>query len=73
MPGSSLSGALEEKRLSCVATCSTFFVDVAAAVAVLVTFVVGTAYFLLYARFHLVANAPEEEFARLAEAESDLR
>lgn len=59
--------------LSCVATCSTFFVDVAAATAVLVTFVVGTAYFLLYARFHLVANAPEEEFARLAEAESDLR
>lgn len=59
--------------LSCVATCSTFFVDVVAATAVLAIFVVGAVYFLLYARFHLVANAPEEEFARLAEAENDLR
>lgn len=59
--------------LSCIAVCSTFFVDVAAAVAVFVVFIVGVLYFVLYARFHLVANAPEEEFARLAEAEHDLR
>lgn len=59
--------------LSCAAICSTFFVDVAAAIAVLVVFAVGVLYFACYARHHLVANAPEEEFARLAEAENDLR
>jgi ethanolamine permease len=34
--------------------------------------VVALAYFGLYSRKHLVAQAPEEEFAALAEAEAEL-
>ena len=30
------------------------------------------AYFLLYSRHHLVAQAPEEEFATIERAESEL-
>lgn len=59
--------------LSCVAICSTFLVDIGAALAVLAVILLGVAYFFLYARRHLVANAPEEEFEQLAKAESDLR
>lgn len=59
--------------LSIVAIVSTFFVDVTAACCVLAVFVVAMAYFILYARHHLVANAPEEEFAQLQAAEAELR
>jgi ethanolamine permease len=31
------------------------------------------AYFALYSRHHLVAQAPEEEFAALAKAEAELQ
>lgn len=59
--------------LSCVAVVATFFVDVTAALCAAGAMVVFIAYFLLYSRHHLVANAPEEEFACLAAAESELR
>jgi ethanolamine permease len=35
-------------------------------------FAAALAYFWLYSRHHLVASAPEEEFASIADAESDL-
>lgn len=59
--------------LSCVAVVSTFFVDVVAASCVLGVYVLGMAYFMLYSKKHLVTNAPEEEFAKLNEAEQELR
>lgn len=59
--------------LACVAVVSTFFVDIVAATCVLGVFVVGIIYFRVYARKRLVANAPEEEFAALANAEAELR
>ena len=59
--------------LACVAVVSTFFVDIVAATCVLGVFVVGIVYFRVYARKRLVANAPEEEFAALANAEAELR
>ena len=39
----------------------------------LVAFLVFMAYFALYSRHHLVASAPEEEFAALAAADEDVR
>ena len=59
--------------LSCVAVVATFFVDVTAALCAAGAMACFVAYFLLYSRKHLVANAPEEEFACLAAAESELR
>lgn len=59
--------------LSCVAVAATFFVDVTAALCAAGAMACFVAYFLLYSRKHLVANAPEEEFACLAAAESELR
>jgi len=41
--------------------------------AALAVMAVLLAYFLLYSRHHLVANAPEEEFAAMAAASGDLR
>ncbi|WP_369052885.1 ethanolamine permease [Kineococcus terrestris] len=59
--------------LSCVALAATFVVDVRAAVVTALIFAAGLAYFLLHSRHHLVATAPEEEFALLAAAEEELR
>ena len=59
--------------LSCVAIVSTFFVDMAAACGVFALYAVGMVYFALYSKKHLVANAPEEEFAALNAAEAELR
>lgn len=59
--------------LSCVAVVSTFFVDMFAAACAVAVIVAGLGYFRLYACRHLVANSPEEEFARLAAAEAELR
>lgn len=59
--------------LSAVAVVATFFVDVQAAGITLVVFLLAIAYFWFYSRHHLVANAPEEEFAALAAAESELQ
>ena len=59
--------------LSCIAVVSTFFVDMVAACCVLVVYIVGIIYFAAYAKNHLVANAPEEEFAAMNAAEAELR
>jgi ethanolamine permease len=55
-----------------VSVIATFLVDTTAALWCLVAFVAFMAYFGLYSRKHLVANSPDEEFAMLAEAESDV-
>lgn len=59
--------------LSCVAVVATFFVDPVAAGCAALTLACFVIYFLVYSRHHLVGNAPEEEFACLAAAESELR
>ncbi|NBE51423.1 ethanolamine permease [Streptomyces boluensis] len=58
--------------LACAALVATFLVDVTAALIALGVYVVALAYFGLYSRKHLVARAPEEEFAALAAAEAEL-
>jgi ethanolamine permease len=59
--------------LAVCAVIATFFVDVRAAGITAAIFVAALAYFWFYSRHHLVSNAPEEEFAAVAEAEKDLR
>ncbi|MBM7172865.1 ethanolamine permease [Streptomyces sp. G44] len=58
--------------LACAALVATFLVDVTAALIALVVYGVAIAYFGMYSRKHLVARAPEEEFAALAAAEAEL-
>jgi ethanolamine permease len=58
--------------LSVVAVVATFFVDIRAAGITAAVFVAAVAYFWFYSRHHLVASAPEEEFAHISDAESDL-
>ncbi|GAA0495124.1 ethanolamine permease [Streptomyces sp. NPDC046215] len=58
--------------LACAALVATFLVDVTAALIALGVYAVAAAYFALYSRHRLVANAPEEEFAALAAAEAEL-
>ncbi|PPK98359.1 ethanolamine permease [Kineococcus xinjiangensis] len=59
--------------LSAMAVVATFFVDERAAGITAAVFVAFLAYFWFYSRHHLVASAPEEEFAALQEAESGLK
>ncbi|MGJ9412298.1 ethanolamine permease [Aeromicrobium sp. CF4.19] len=59
--------------LSVIALVATFFVDILAAGITAVVFVVFVAYFWFYSRHHLVASAPEEEFAQITEAGDSLR
>ena len=58
--------------LALMAVVATFFVDVAAAGWKALIFVAALAYFHFYSRHHLVASAPEEEFAAIQQAESEL-
>ncbi|MGW0899231.1 amino acid permease, partial [Streptomyces goshikiensis] len=58
--------------LALSALVATFLVDKDAAFIALAVYAVALAYFALYSRHHLVASAPEEEFAALAEAEAEL-
>jgi ethanolamine permease len=58
--------------LALAAVVATFFVDEKAALITLGVYLVATAYFGLYSRHHLVASAPEEEFAEVEQAESSL-
>lgn len=55
-----------------LAVVATFLVDPIAAGATLGAFALFMLYFALYSRHHLVAAAPDEEFAALAEAEAEL-
>lgn len=59
--------------LSVVAVVATFVVDPVAAGVTAAIFGAFLAYFWFWSRHRLVANAPEEEFDRLAVAESELR
>ena len=58
--------------LAFLAVIATFIVDPRAALITLGVYVLFLAYFGLYSRHHLVAQAPEEEFATIEKAESEL-
>ncbi|MFD8640549.1 ethanolamine permease [Streptomyces zaomyceticus] len=58
--------------LALSALVATFLVDRTAAFMALGVYVIALAYFAFYSRKHLVAKAPEEEFAALAAAEAEL-
>ena len=58
--------------LAVLAVIATFIVDVRAALIALGVYALFLAYFGLYSRHHLVAQAPEEEFATIEQAESEL-
>jgi ethanolamine permease len=58
--------------LAVAAVIATFFVDEVAAAITAAMLVAFVAYFLLYSRRRLVANAPEEEFEAIERAESEL-
>ncbi|MFE2874854.1 ethanolamine permease [Streptomyces roseus] len=58
--------------LALSALVATFLVDKDAAFIALGVYAVALAYFAFYSRHHLVASAPEEEFAALAQAEAEL-
>lgn len=59
--------------LAVVAVVATFVVDVLAASITAGIFLAALAYFWFYSRHHLVASAPEEEFAQISQAESEIR
>ncbi|MFF9912979.1 ethanolamine permease [Streptomyces sp. NPDC013457] len=58
--------------LALSALVATFLVDKDAAFMALGVYAIALAYFAFYSRKHLVAKAPEEEFAALAAAEAEL-
>jgi ethanolamine permease len=58
--------------LAVAAVIATFFVDETAALITLIVYAVAIAYFWFYSRHHLVASAPEEEFAAIQQAEAEL-
>ena len=58
--------------LAVAAVVATFFVDQLAAGITALIFVAALAYFWFYSRHHLVASAPEEEFAAIGRAEAEL-
>ncbi|GGM45468.1 ethanolamine permease [Longimycelium tulufanense] len=58
--------------LAIMAVVATFLVDMKAAAITALIFLAAIAFFWFYSRHRLVANAPEEEFAAVAEAESEL-
>ncbi|MFF8711733.1 ethanolamine permease [Streptomyces sp. NPDC015184] len=70
-PGGALTSSVAFV-LACSALVATFLVDRNAAFIALGVYGVALAYFALYSRHRLVANAPEEEFAALAAAEAEL-
>ena len=58
--------------LAVLAVIATFIVDRNAAFIMLGVYALFVVYYLLYSRRHLVAQAPEEEFATIERAESEL-
>ncbi|MEE1929150.1 ethanolamine permease [Streptomyces sp. TRM 70351] len=70
-PGGQLTSSVA-LVLACLAVVATFLVDPWAAGIALALYLVAAAYFALHSRHRLVAAAPEEEFALLAEATSAL-
>jgi len=70
-PGGTLTSGVA-LVLAVAAVVAVFFVDETAAFITLGVYLLATLYFGLYSRHHLVAQAPEEEFAALAQAEAEL-
>jgi ethanolamine permease len=58
--------------LAVAAVIAVFFVDETAALITLAVYLAHVLYFALYSRHRLVAQAPEEEFAAIQEAEREL-
>ena len=58
--------------LAVLAVIATFIVDQRAALITLGVYLLFIAYFALYSRHHIVAQAPEEEFEAIERAESEL-
>ena len=58
--------------LAVIAFISTFLASLEAAIWSAIFYALMIAYFGLYSRHHLVAQAPEEEFAAIAAAEQEL-
>jgi len=59
--------------LAAAAVVATFLVDVEAALWTLAAYALFLAWFAVHSRHHLVASAPEEEFALLAAADEEVR
>ena len=59
--------------LACAAVVAVFFVDETAAFITLGIYLLFVLYFAFYSQHRLVAQAPEEEFAAIREAEAGLR
>ena len=59
-------------NLAVVALVAGFLVEPRVIVISAVVFAVAIAYFGLYSRHHIVGTAPEEEFALIESAESEL-
>ena len=70
-PGGTLTSGIA-LVLAAAAVVATFFVDEKAAGITAAVYIVAIAYFGLYSRHHLVAKAPEEEFAAIQRAEAEL-
>lgn len=58
--------------LGCVALVAGLLVDPRVIIGAAILYVLHIAYFALYSRHHLVARAPEEEFAAIQQAEGEL-
>jgi ethanolamine permease len=59
--------------LACAAMVAGLLVDPRVVIAAVIVYALHIAYFALYSRHHLVAQAPEEEFAAIQLAEAELR
>ncbi len=71
-PGGTLTTGIA-LALSLIAFASTFVVSLEAALWSGVFYAVLVAYFVFYSRHHLVAKSPDEEFAAINDAESELK
>jgi ethanolamine permease len=58
--------------LALIALVAGFLVNPAVLIAAAVVYAINVAYFAVYSRHHLVAQAPEEEFEAIRRAEADL-
>jgi ethanolamine permease len=58
--------------LACIAVVAGFLVDPRVVVGAALIYAIFIAYFALYSRHHLVAQAPEEEFEAIQRAEAEL-
>jgi ethanolamine permease len=70
-PGGTLTSGVA-LGLAVLAVIATFLVDEKAALITLGVYLVAALYFFLHSRHHLVASAPEEEFAAIERAEAEL-